>query len=384
VNDAGQQMHKLGMSLYYRCRQAAGDTIELPDDAYHGNYLHEMAQNLVHEHGEAVVNNTYQFFADYACTRLRQQIQKTLETYRVSYDVWFSEHRLHDDNAVHNAIQTLSDKGYTYTQENALWFTSTEFGDDKDRVLQRSNGDYTYVAADIAYLQNKFNRGFEQLVMVLGQDHHSYVDRLKGAAQALGYHPDRLHIILYQMVSLKEAGEQMRMSKRSGNIVSLDDIIDMVGVDAARYFYLNKKADAHLDFDIELAQKKSDDNPVFYIQYAYVRTKSMLDKAGGYHDLVDINEQDIASLGDAERGIMRKIASLKPLLTHIQGNYQTHLLAHYVYDLAHAFHSYYGSHKAILPDDPATSRMRLSMIQNIRTTLSTGLDLLGISKPQRM
>ena len=384
VNDAGQQMHKLGMSLYYRCRQAIGDTIELPEDAYHGEYLVELAQNLVTEHGKDVVNSTYQFFADYAHKHLLSHIQNTLSQYNITYDVWFSEQTLHDEGSVAHAIQTLTDKGYTYIDDGALWFTSTQFGDDKDRVLQRNNGDYTYVAADIAYLLNKFNRGFDQLIMILGQDHHSYVDRLKGATQALGYDPDRLYIILYQMVSLKDTGQHVRMSKRAGKIVSLDYIIDMVGTDAARYFYLNKKADAHLEFDIDLARKHSDENPVFYIQYAYVRTKSMLDKAAQSTDLQNISADNLHNLGQAERGLLRKIASLKPLLTNIQNNYQTHLLAHYVYDVATTFHSYYATNKVIIPDDPDTSRMRLATVQIVRNTIGICLDLLGLQQPDSM
>ncbi len=377
-------MHKLGMSLYYRCRQALGEELELPEDAYHGDYLIDLAHDLVQSHGTAVVNNTYQFFADYARNQLIDRIRATLDQYRVNYDVWFSEQTLHDNNKVAEAVQALTDAGYTYKADGALWFRSTDFGDDKDRVLKRHNGEYTYMASDVAYLRNKFQRGLTKLIMVLGQDHHSYVDRLHAAAQALGHSKDALYIILYQMVSLTSGGEQVRMSKRAGKIVTLDDIIDMVGTDAARYFYLNKKADAHLEFDIELAQKQSDENPVFYIQYAYVRTKSMLDKAAKNNDLHNISEKDLMDIGDAERALIRKIASLKSLLTNIQQNYQTHLLAHYVYDLAHAFHSYYGANKVILPKDPHTSRMRLALIQIVRTTLATGLDLLGLSTPEQM
>jgi len=384
VNDAGQQMHKLGMSLYYRCRQEIEPDIELPEDAYHGAYLIELARKLVNTHGHAVVNNPYSFFAQHARDVLLDHIRNTLDAYRVTYDVWFSEQSLHNDYAVKHAVKTLTQRGYTYEDAGALWFRATDFGDDKDRVLQRSDGDYTYMAADVAYMQHKYERGYTQLIMILGQDHHSYVDRLKAAAQALGYDPNTLYVILYQMVSLEASGQEIRMSKRTGNIVTLQDIIDTVGTDAARYFYLNKKANAHLTFDVDLAQKQSEENPVFYIQYAYVRTRSIFEKARTQLHIESVTPEDLAGLDNPERGLIRKIMSLKPLLRQIQQNYQTHLLAHYVYELAHAFHSYYGSYKIVDSQKPKQTRMRLALLSIIRSTLGTCLDLLGVTKPETM
>jgi len=270
INDAGSQIKKLGNSFKLRCRQALGQDVTLPEDAYHGTYLTDLAQQLVDREGEDILKKPDSFFSDYAKNALLQNIRDTLLAYGIEYNVWFSEKSLYEQNLVAPAIETLTKRGYTFAADGALWFKSTAFGDDKDRVLIRSNGEYTYIASDVAYLLDKIGRGAEHLIFVLGQDHHSYVIRLKAIMQALGYDPTMLDVILYQLVTIKESGELVRMSKRAGHIVSLDDIIKTVGKDVARFFYLHRKADAHLDFDLDLALKHTEENPVYYIQYAYV------------------------------------------------------------------------------------------------------------------
>lgn len=384
INDAGTQIERLGLSLKIRCQQALGHDIQLPEDAYHGDYLKDLAQEFLKEFGQNCLNQPETIFAQFAQNRLLNQIKKTLKDYGIIFDVWFSEKTLHDNNLVAKAIELLTKSNYTYTKENAIWFTSTQFGDDKDRVLQRANGQYTYIGADIAYLQNKLQRGFSKIVMVLGQDHHSYGIRMKAIMQALGNSPENLHVILYQLVSIKEGGQQLRMSKRAGTIVNLGEIIETVGKDVARFFYLNRKADAHLDFDIELALKHTEENPVFYIQYAYVRTNSILEKAALHKELSSITEKDLVELGSDEILLLKKIIELKELLISISKNYQTHLLAYYVIDLAHAFHRYYSKNRVINLEAPMLSRSRLACIRMLNKTFKLCLELLGLSTPEKM
>ncbi len=298
--------------------------------------------------------------------------------------VWFSEKTLHDSGAIATGISHLTEQDTTYQKDDALWFRATTFGDDKDRVLRKANGELTYIAADVGYLENKIARNFDHLIIVLGQDHHSYVARLKGILQALNHDPAILDVILFQLVTLKATGQLLRMSKRTGNIVTLDDLIETVGKDVARFFYLNRKADAHLDFDVDLALKKTDENPVYYIQYAYVRTKSILQKAEQEPDLRVINDRDTVGLSDAEQLLLKKIISLNLLLQSITKHYQTHTLAYYVLELAQLFHAYYAKNRIIDPEKVTQSRARLLLVTIVRNTLETCLNLLGISCPESM
>ncbi len=387
INDAGSQMQKLGESFKIRCEQLAGFPVQISEEGYHGEYLIELAEQARKEYGDALSKQSAEFYITYAHTHLLKAIENTLKKYGISFDVWFSESQLHKNDAIAHAIAFLIERGYIYEHDKALWFKSTAFGDDKDRVIKKNTGEFTYVAADIAYLQNKMQRGFDKLIMILGQDHHSYVTRLKAVMSALGYDPDRLDVILYQLVTIKESGTALRMSKRAGRIVTLNDVIDEVGVDVARFFYLNKKADAHLEFDIDLALKQTDENPVYYIQYAYVRIKSILEKAQHeefVQQLSNITPADSKYITDAEKTLIKKIATLKDLLASISHNYQTHLLAYYVIELAQAFHSYYNAHKVIDKNNLEQSRGRLFVISLVQQTLKTCFDLLGISSPEKM
>ncbi|CDK31005.1 arginine--tRNA ligase [Candidatus Babela massiliensis] len=391
INDAGNQIEKLGQSFKIRCLQQVGVQIELPDDAYHGEYLIDLAKKCVKEYNlktqEDIESKDLAFFSIYAKDFLLNKIEKTLEQYGINYDVWFSEKTLHHDNSIELSIEKLEKQNYIYKKDEALWFKSTAFGDDKDRVVKKSSGEYTYVAADIAYLENKIARGASKIIMILGQDHHSYVNRLKGLMEALGYNPDDLTVILYQLVTIKQSGETLRLSKRAGRIVTLEDVINLVGSDVARFFYLNKKADAHLDFDLDLALKQTDENPVYYVQYAYVRTISILNKA--QEELKTCNENaisfdDYKFLSESERFLIKKIAYLKDLLESISTNYQVHLLTYYVLELAQLFHSYYGSNKVINKDNIEQTRGRLFFIMLLKRTLNTCFKLLGISAPEHM
>lgn len=384
INDAGSQIKKLGNSLKIRCQQELGIQVEIPEDGYHGTYLIDLANACIKQHGKDLLDNADKFFDEYAKENLLQRLQETLKNYGITFDVWFSELVLHNTGAIEHALGILDKNGYLYKKDDALWFRSTDFGDDKDRVLKKGNGELTYVAADVAYVENKLDRGSDKLVLVLGQDHHSYVVRLKAVMAALGHNPDNLDVILYQLVTLKESGQVLRMSKRAGRSVNLEDVIEEVGTDVARFFYLNRKADAHLEFDIDLALKKTEENPVYYIQYAYVRTKSILQKAYLDPQLQKINADDSALISASENLILKKIASLKYLLETIARSYQTHLLTYYAIELAQTFHSYYAGNRVIDPNNLAQSRGRLLIVEEVNRTLKFCFELLGISAPERM
>lgn len=383
INDAGSQMKKLAMSLIIRCQQNLGIDAQLPEDAYHGTYLQELAQKCIAEFGPSVLERSELFFEEYAREYLLKNIRATLTNYGINFDIWFSEQQLHKDDSIKQTVDILKRKGSLYEQDDAVWFKSTAFGDDKDRVVKKSTGEWTYVAADIAYLKNKTDRGFTKLVLVLGHDHHSYATRLQGIRSALELKAS-LDIVLYQLVKLKQNDQEVRMSKRAGAIVTLDDIIALVGTDVARFFYLHRKADAQLEFDIDLALKKTEENPVYYLQYAYVRTKSILSKMVNVPALQGITAEDALHLNAEEFLCLKKIIALQSLLQTIQANFQTHLLAYYSIELAHIFHGYYAHHRIIDPENIAKSRARLLIIMILRNTFATLFDLLGISKPEKM
>lgn len=384
INDAGAQIQRLGQSFFIRCQQQIGIDVSLPEDSYHGDYLVGLAQQAVQEYGQNILQHPPSFFAEYAKNHLLTRIEQTLATYGIVFDVWFSERQLHESGAIAEALDTLNNNGYLYEQDGALWFTSTRFGDDKDRVVRKKTGELTYVAADIAYMQNKIARGFDKLIFVLGQDHHSYVTRLKGIMSALGHNPDDLEVILYQLVTLKESGIVLRMSKRAGHMITLEDIIATVGTDVARFFYLQRKADAHLEFDLDLALQHTQENPVYYLQYAFVRMGSILEKAGTLKELHAIGEEDVRALTPHEYLLIKKMIGLKNLLESIGTMYQTHLLTYYVLEIAALFHKYYQDCRVIDVQDIPTSRARLLIITLLRQTFDLCLRLMGISRPEKM
>jgi arginyl-tRNA synthetase len=384
INDAGNQIQKLGESFKARCLQAAGIESIVPEDGYQGEYLLELAQGCFAEYGQTLFEKPDSFFANYAKDNLLQALKNTLQDYGIHYDVWFSEKTLHESDAIEKALATLEKNDLLYEKEGALWFATTQFGDDKDRVVKKSTGEYTYIAADVAYLQNKADRGFDNFIYILGHDHHSYVTRLNAVKQGLGYGERLLDVILYQLVKILNDGALVRMSKRTGMIISLQDIINTVGKDVARFFYLNRKADAQLEFDLGLALKKTEENPVYYVQYAYVRTGSILEKTSNIAELRNIAADDAQYVGSEEAFLIKKMVFLEQLLLDIATNHQTHLLAHYVIELAQLFHRYYSHVRVIDAENMEKSRGRLLMIHNLRNTIALVLDLLGVSHPEKM
>ncbi len=384
INDAGNQIQKLGESFKIRCLNAAGIAASIPEDGYHGEYLTELAQDCFAQYGQEIFAKEDSFFADYAQENLLKSIKDTLKSYGIEYDVWFSEKTLHESDAIKKALDQLEAHGLLYEKEQALWLKTTQFGDDKDRVVKKSTGEYTYIAADIAYLKNKVDRGFNNLIFVLGHDHHSYGERLNAVKQGLGYTDCLLSVILYQLVKISHEGQVVRMSKRAGAIVSLGDIIDTVGKDVARFFYLNRKADAQLEFDLDLALKKTEENPVYYVQYAYVRTGSILEKAATQAHFDDIGAHDAQYIGPQESFLLKKIVFLEQLLRDISVNHQIHLLTYYVLELSQLFHRYYSHVRVLDPENREKSRGRLLMVTLVKNTIALVLDLLGVSHPEKM
>ena len=394
INDAGNQIKLLGACFKARCLQELGVAAELPEGGYAGEYLVDVAKNCVAEHSKALLEQSDDFFEDYAKTELLKIVRRDLSEYGVLYDSWFSEKSLHLDGSVAAALDDLQARDLAYTKEGALWFRSEQFGDAKDRVLRKSNGEMTYIAADVAYHKNKFDRGYDRLIDILGQDHHGYVTRLKATMEAIGYPAQNLDVIVYQLVTIKENDIAVRMSKRAGNFTQLCDVVEAVGKDCARFFYLNRKADAHLEFDLGVALKKTEENPVYYLQYAYVRTGSILEKAAQEAQLVESMKQLSGNvptdffagyvLSDQDIALTRKIEAFADVLRAVADNYHSHVLAYYALELAQVFHNYYAHNRVIDVQDIKTSRVRLFMVMRVRALLALCLDLLGLSKPERM
>jgi len=381
INDAGNQMAKLGESLKARCQELSGIASAIPEEGYHGEYLIEIARHCIEQHGTAIVEQPISFFTQYAKEALLAQQAEELKEYGVTMDSWFSELSLHRDGSIDHVLTDLQKRGYLYEKDGALWFQSTAFGDDKDRVIRKADGALTYIAPDIAYHAHKFSRGFARLIDIVGQDHHGYILRLKGTLTALGYNADHLDVILYQLVSLKQGEAPIKMSKRSGQFVGLHEVIETVGVDAARFFFLHKKADAHLEIDIDIALKKTQENPVFYLQYAYVRTVSIAEKAAsaGFTP-----QADAAQWSTSELLVIKKILSLTLALKAVCEQYATHTLAVYALDLAQTFHAFYTNNRIIDDAQPAITQRRLALVTLVHHTLGLTLDLLGLSRPTRM
>ena len=391
INDAGNQMLNLGRSVIYRIEGRPIPEGEAGKEFYGGAYIHDVAAAARDALGseldgldeDAKVKRLTQFSRDL----LLGQQQKTMGRIRCHFDEFFPETRLHQEGAIQKAVEVLKEKGYLYEQDGALWLKSTDFGDDKDRVVIRENGLPTYLAADIAYHWNKLVRGYDKLINIFGADHHGYVARMKAAVQALGYPADKLEIIIGQLVSLYRAGEPVRMSKRTGEMVTLDEVIDEVGPDAARYFLVMRSSDTPLDFDLELAKKETADNPVFYVQYAHARICSILRLAEEQgHSLEGLDAADLSALGhEDERVLMLKLASYADEISGAAFAREPHRIARYAQDLAADFHAFYTNCRVLNPEDAALTRARLALAVASRTVLANALEgILGVRAPERM
>ena len=387
INDAGNQVENLGKSVEARYFELLGrDDYEIPEDGYHGKDIIATAQRLLDEKGEAFVDmpeaERRQAMKEYALKEKVAGIRGSLENFGVVFDNWFSEQSLHDAGDVHEVVEILRGKGYVYEKDGAQWLQCTAWGEEKDEVLVRSNGTPTYFAADIAYHRNKFERGYKRLINIWGADHHGHVARLKGAMTALGYPGDDITVILMQLVRLYRGGEIVKMSKRSGQYVTLDELIEEVGKEAARFFFIMRNPDSALDFDLDLAKAESSDNPVYYVQYAHARICSILSVAGVDTPLA--KDVDLSLLSEeAERVLIRKLAEWPQEVADAARELAPYHLAYYAKDLATAFHSFYNSCK-VLTDDAALRDARLALVDCSRITLRNVLQLLGLTAPERM
>ncbi|MGI6451443.1 MAG: arginine--tRNA ligase [Desulfitobacteriia bacterium] len=390
INDAGNQIHNFALSLEARYLEQFGREVEFPEAGYHGEDLIDTVKKIIERDGDRYLKmpaeQRREALVRYALTEKITAIKGTLEDFGVFYDVWFSEQSLHDSGYIQETMQFLKDKGYIYEQEDALWFKATLLGDEKDEVIVRSNGLATYFAADIAYHRHKFERGFSKVINIWGADHHGHVARMKGAMQALGYEPDSLQIILMQLVRLIQGGEVVRMSKRSGRYITLRELMDEVGKDAARFFFILRDPDSTVEFDLDLAKEESADNPVYYVQYAHARLCSILRQARdlGYDpEVVPSREQLALLISPEERDLLKKIADLPGEIALAAKLTEPHRLARYILDLAALFHTFYNSQRVLVEEENLRSA-RLSLVRSVRYVLANVLKVLGVSAPERM
>jgi arginyl-tRNA synthetase len=403
INDAGVQMDIFAKSVAARYRELCGHEVEFAEQWYQGAYITEIAAEIRAAEGDVWADadpaEREAHFKEKAYAQVLEHLKAVLHGMGVDFDVWFSERTLHEDDAdglsaVDLGIEKLRAAGYIYDKDGAVWFRSTDFGDDKDRVLVKADGEFTYFAADIAYHADKFGRGFDRVIDIWGADHHGYVARMKAAVAALG-HPGKLDIVIGQLVTLLRNGEVVRMSKRTGEMVTFEELLDEVGSDAARYFFLRRSTDQPLDFDIGLAKEQSSENPVFYVQYAHARICSILRKATGRAQGDDIDvEAAVSSLvpadvdlgplsEEAEFALIRKIAEFPEVVETAAEQLAPHKLPHYAEDLAAVFHQFYTVCR-VVSEDAALTTARLALVDASRLTLARVLSLVGVTAPERM
>ncbi|WP_019851544.1 arginine--tRNA ligase [Desulfitobacterium sp. PCE1] len=390
INDAGNQIHNFALSLEARYLQLMGQDVPFPEGGYHGEDLIDTVKGLIEKVGNKYLNVEEdlrrEFLVRYALEEKLTSIRETLTDMGVHYDCWFSEQSLHDSGFVKDTMEKLEQQGYIYEKEGAQWLKSTLFGDEKDEVVVRGNGTPTYFAADIAYHRNKFDRGFDRVINIWGADHHGHVARMKGAMSALGYDPENLQIILMQLVRLIQNGEVVRMSKRSGQYITLRELMDEVGKDAARFFFIMRDPDSTVEFDLDLAKAESSDNPVYYVQYAHARLCSILRQAAeqGYNTAGIPQEGDLKRLqSNEERELLKKIAELPNEIEVAARLTEPHRLARYVLDLAGLFHSFYNSQR-VLVDEEGLREARLGLVRSTKQVLANVLGILGVTAPERM
>jgi arginyl-tRNA synthetase len=422
INDAGRQMDILATSVWLRYLELCGEKFDFPVNGYKGDYVYDIGATLHRENGDkyrhtsakvfenvpadepnggdkeahidALIERaksllgptTYRQVFDLGLNVILDDIRKDLEEFGVTYDQWFSERALVEDGAAERAIERLKKSGHVYEKEGALWFRSTDYGDEKDRVVVRDNGQKTYFAHDIAYHMDKLERGYDQVIDIWGADHHGYVPRVKAALAAIGDDPERLHVLLVQFAILYKGGERMQMSTRSGEFVTLRELRHEVGNDAARFFYVLRKCEQHMDFDLDLAKSQSNDNPVFYVQYAHARIHSVfrqMKEKGFAHDLAN-GDRNLARLTEPhERALIERLARYPEVLEAAATAHEPHQVAYYLRELAYDFHTYYGAH-TFLVDDAAVRDARLNLIVAARQVIANGLKLLGVSAPETM
>lgn len=388
INDAGNQINNLALSVEVRYFEALGLEKPMPEDGYRGEDIIAIGKRLAEEYGDRFVNEEESerlaFFREYGLKYELEKLRKDLENFRVPFDVWYSETSLYQNGKIDKALEALREKGHVYEEDGATWFRSTTFGDDKDRVLIKKDGTYTYLLPDIAYHKDKLDRGFDKLINVWGADHHGYIPRMKAAIEALGYEKGTLEVEIIQLVHLYKNGEKMKMSKRTGKAVTMRDLIEEVGLDAVRYFFAMRSADTHMDFDLDLAVSTSNENPVYYAQYAHARICSMLRQGEeqGLKPAADLDFSHIQS--EKEYDLLKTIGGFPEAVAEAAEKRIPHRVTNYIYDLASALHSFYNAEKVIDPENEEKSRARLALMKATQITLNNALQLIGVSAPVKM
>lgn len=387
VNDAGRQVRLLGMSVSSRYMELLGKGEPFPEEGYHGDYIWDLAREILNEQGEKYVTlqpeDRWEKLSTLALEKILSSQKKVLGDYRVNFDNWYRESKLRQQDAHREVLAKLTEDGYVYEKDGAQWFNSSKFGDEKDRVLVTSEGEPTYFLVDVAYHVDKYKRGFEQLYDLWGPDHHGYIDRMKAALVALGYPKGSFEVNIIQQVNLLEQGEIVKMSKRAGKIIEMKELLEEVGVDVARFFFVARRSQSPLDFDMDLAKNTSEENPVYYVQYAYARSCNIIKHAekqgimlpqAANLDLLDKNE---------EMDLIKKFLEYPDVLARTAGFLEPHRIPNYLQELAAVFHRYFHHHRVVTEDHELT-KARLLLIEGTRIVLANALDLLGISAPERM
>lgn len=381
INDAGNQIINLGVSLKERYKGLCGLEENMPEDGYYGSEIIDIAKTIFDKYGNSKLDEDLEFFKKVAVDYLLNIIKTDLSNFGVTFDVWTSEKSIRAKGRIEESLKILDEKGLIYKKDDATWLKTTVYGDDKDRVLIKTDGSYTYLVPDIAYHLDKFDRGFDYLIDVFGADHHSYVSRLKASIEALGYDKDKLEVRLLQMVRLLRDGEIVKMSKRTGGNITISELVGEIGKDAARYFFATRSLDGQMDFDINLALKKSSENPFFYVGYANARICSILKDAKEKN--IDICTDIKEAIDIDSKALLLKVYEFTEVLVSAALKKEPHLITNYVYELASMFHNYYGKHK-ILTDDIKMSEKRLSLIKTVGITITNALRLIGVKAPEKM
>lgn len=388
INDAGNQIHNLALSVEARYMQALGLEKEMPEDGYHGADIIGIGKRLAEEFGDryakADEKESYEFYREYGLKYELAKLQKDLESFRVKFDVWFSETSLYKNGKIDQALAVLKERDEIFEEDGATWFRSMTYGDDKNRVLIKNDGSYTYLTPDIAYHRDKLERGFDKLINIWGADHHGYIPRMKAAIQALGYDKETLEVEIIQMVQLYQNGEKMKMSKRTGKAVTIRELMEEVGVDAMRYFFAMRSGDSHLDFDMDLAVSKSNENPVYYAQYAHARVCSILRQGEelGLATGGDVNYKLVTSEKEVE--LLKKLGEFPAVVADAAQKRLPHRITNYAFELAATLHSFYNAEKVLNQDNLELSKARYELMKAVRTTLQNALAIVGVSAPEKM
>ena len=391
INDAGLQVRLLGESVYARYQQMLGNDITFPENGYKGDYIKTISEEIIAKAGKKHIGLSFKecgdFFTNYAYKRMLADISKDLKYFGITFDRWQSEKELYEKGMVREALSKLKEAGFIYELDGALWFRSTGFGDDKDRVVVKKDGEYTYFASDIAYHKSKLDRGFEFIIDIWGADHHGYIPRLRSVLEAFGFKGEQFKVILIQMVALLRHGKPVQMSKRSGEFITLQEVVDEVGADTAKFIFLTRRPDSHLDFDVEVAKEQSAENPVFYVQYAFARIASIFRQAMGkkvQSSEFGVMDVDVTALKENEEiSIIKKLLQYPMVFEGAALSFEPHRITFYLQELAKMFHSYYNKHR-IISDDIQLTTARLCLCRAVQIVLEEGLRMLGVSAPERM